>query len=245
MKHLIGLLVFWVLFFFQISAFSKLNLEYQSETLVIKKVSDHAYNHISYLKTDSFGKVECNGMIVVNGNVALVFDTPATEESSEELLEFLIEQKKLKIKAVVATHFHDDCLAGLEAFHSRGIPSYSTSLTAKLAEAEDNLVPQKTFERSLVLKAGKSEVLLHYPGEGHTRDNVVAYFAAEKVMFGGCLVKCMDASKGYLGDANEEKWTETIEVLKAKFPDVQTVIPGHGPYGGIELLDYTANLFRE
>jgi len=32
--------------------------------------------------------------------------------------------------------------------------------------------------------------------------------------------------------------------VKEKYPKVKTVIPGHGQTGGIELLDYTINLFK-
>jgi hypothetical protein len=40
--------------------------------------------------------------------------------------------------------------------------------------------------------------LTKFFGEGHTKDNVVAYFLSEKILFGGCLLKELEASKGYL-----------------------------------------------
>jgi len=49
---------------------------HQSQTLTIQKVTDHVYQHISYLNTDSFGKVACNGMVVFAKNEAIIFDTP-------------------------------------------------------------------------------------------------------------------------------------------------------------------------
>lgn len=30
-------------------------------------------------------------------------------------------------------------------------------------------------------------------------------------MFGGCLIKELDAGKGYLGDANVADWSSTVE----------------------------------
>src|SRR5690606_39426970 len=49
---------------------------YQTENLIIKKISDHVYVHISYLNTDDFGKVSCNGMLVINKGQDVIFDTP-------------------------------------------------------------------------------------------------------------------------------------------------------------------------
>jgi len=60
---------------------------YESENLSINKISDHVYQHISYLNTESFGKVACNGMVVINGQEALVFDTPSDDASSQELID--------------------------------------------------------------------------------------------------------------------------------------------------------------
>lgn len=63
-------------------------------------------------------------------------------------------------------------------------------------------------------------------------------------MFGGCLIKELDATKGFLGDANVSEWSNTVEKVKHQFPNVQIVIPGHGKIGGKDLLDYTIKLFK-
>lgn len=215
---------------------------YQSENLEIRQVSAHAFVHVSYLKTEDFGKVACNGMIVVDGDEALVFDTPADDEGSRELLGWL-EKRGLKVKGVVATHFHDDCVGGLEAFHALGIPSYGSFKTIELATAEGNLVPQNGFQAELDLAVGGLSVSNRFFGEGHTRDNVVAYFPADGVLFGGCMVKELGAGVGYLGDANTAAWPETVTRVKTAFPDLKLVIPGHGKEGDVALLDYTVKLF--
>jgi metallo-beta-lactamase class B len=218
---------------------------YQSETLQIEQLSPNTFVHISYLSTDDFGKVACNGMIVINGGEALVFDTPADGETSEELIAWLETDQKVKVKGVVATHFHDDCVGGLDAFHAKGIPSYGSLKTNSLAKAEGNLVPENGFEEQLILTAGGLEVVTRFLGEGHTHDNVVAYVPVDQVLFGGCLIKEVRAGFGFLGDANTAAWSGTVINVKSTFPDVQIVIPGHGKVGNAELLDYTIKLFGE
>ncbi len=217
---------------------------YESENLIVVKLSESVYQHISYLQTDSFGKVDCNGMIVVDNEEAAIFDTPTDAVGSKELIEFL-QNKNIEIKSVVATHFHDDCIGGLDEFHKIGVPSYANRFTIELLKDNEKNIPQNGIDKEFTLNVGSKKVSLNYFGEGHTKDNIVVYFPNEEALFGGCLIKEVDATKGYLGDANENAWSETVTKLKQKYPDIQTVIPGHGKSGGMELVDYTIELFRK
>ena len=73
----------------------------------------------------------------------------------------------------------------------------------------------------------------------------MGYFPSEDVLFGGCLIKELDASKGYLGDASVDEWSATVEKVKKEFPRVKRVVPGHGEAGDSSLLDYTQKLFTK
>ncbi|MBN7799392.1 subclass B1 metallo-beta-lactamase [Algoriphagus aestuariicola] len=244
MKKTFAFILVFLMLSFQLLFPQQAKTVYQSETLVIEQLSPNTFVHISYLSTDDFGKVACNGMLVIDGGEALVFDTPADEEGSAELIAWLEKEQNAKVKGVVATHFHDDCVGGLGAFHAKGIPSYASFKTIELAKAEGNLVPQNGFEEELTLEAGGLSVVNRFFGEGHTRDNVVSYVSSDQVLFGGCLVKELQAGVGFLGDANTAAWSETVVKVKNAFPEVQTVIPGHGKVGDVALLDYTISLFE-
>lgn len=219
---------------------------YESEHLIVRQLSDHVLQHISFLKTDEYGKVPCNGMIVVKENEAIVFDTPTNVESSVELVRYLTETMGYDVKAVVATHFHLDCVAGLDEFHAHQIPSYASNRTIELLKAHDPeaVLPQQGFEGVLELDVNGDLVTTTFFGEGHTPDNVVGYYPAEKAVFGGCLIKEVGAGEGNLADANVPAWPQTIENIKKAYPDAEIVIPGHGEIGGTELLDYTIQLFE-
>lgn len=233
-----------------LSLFTVLNLfaqqpksVYRSENLEIKQVSPNTFVHISYLNMQDFGKVGCNGMIVINEGEALVFDTPTNDVTSQELISWLKKEQKVQLKAVLATHFHNDCLGGLKVFQSLGIPSYGSFRTIALAKDAGDLVPENGFENELSLQAGGLQVVSRFLGEGHTRDNVVAFVPTDQVLFGGCLIKELGANEGYLGDANTGAWSETVGNVKSNFPGILTVIPGHGKIGDSELLDYTIRMF--
>ena len=217
---------------------------YHSEDLIITQISTNAFLHTSFLQTTDFGNVPCNGMIVRNSNEVIVFDTPTKNKSAKELIDFLKGKLHCKIIAVIPTHFHEDCLGGLEAFHSEKITSFGNNSTIELTKANNTIGPQKGFTDSLKLRLGNTYAIVKYFGEGHTKDNVVGYFPSEKILFGGCLIKELKATKGYLGDANLSEWSNTVEKVKQEYPRVNIVIPGHGKIGGISLLDYTIKLFK-
>ena len=223
----------------------ELELAYNSETLQIQQISPNTFVHISYLNTDDFGKVACNGMIVIHEDEALVFDTPANDEASLELINWLEKDQKTKINGVVATHFHWDCLGGLKEFNAKGIPSYASSKTIELAKEAGYPVPENGFKKKMTLKAGNLKVTNQFFGEGHTVDNFVAYVPSDKVIFGGCMIKALGAGNGNLEDANVAEWSATVMKVKSAFAEAQIVIPGHGTIGGTDLLDYTAEMFAE
>lgn len=218
---------------------------YRSDQLIITRLSKHSFVHTSYLYTNSFGKVPCNGMIVLNKKEAVVFDTPANDTSTAELIKWIQKDSKSKIKAIIPTHFHEDCLGGLKEFNKMNIPSYANEATIALAKAQQYPVPSHGFTDQLVLTVGTEKIFVRFFGEGHTKDNVVGYFPTDQVLFGGCLIKEINASKGFLGDANEKAWSATVEKIKKSYPAIKKVIPGHGEPGDKSLLEYTIQLFRK
>lgn len=218
---------------------------FENDELKIYQISPSCYVHVSYLQTQTWGKVGCNGMLFISENEAAVFDTPTDSAASVQLINWLEKSQKVKIKAIVVNHFHDDCLGGLKQFHQNKIASYSSNKTIELAQKAGVEVPKNGFEKEQILKIGKKKVINYYTGEAHTRDNIVSYVPSENVLFGGCQVKEVNATKGYLGDANTNAWPSTIQNLKVHFPDCKVIVPGHGQCGGMELLDYTIKLFSE
>jgi metallo-beta-lactamase class B len=218
---------------------------FTSDEIIVQKVTDNVYQHITYFKSQTFGRVACNGMIVFNKNEAVVFDTPVDDSTSLILINWVRDSLHCKVIAIIPTHFHEDCLGGLSAFHKQGIRSYASNKTIKSAKVKKYQVPQNGFDDLLELKVGGEKVIAEFNGEGHTSDNVIGYFPNDSVMFGGCLIKEIDASKGNLEDANINAWSETVTKLKRKYPDTKVVIPGHGKIGNTALLDYTIRLFNQ
>jgi metallo-beta-lactamase class B len=183
-------------------------------------------------------------MIVIDQGEALIFDTPTNNSDSKELIDWVEKTLKCKVIGVIVTHFHQDCLGGLTEFHERQIPSYASFKTIEQAKLDSVEAPQNGFEQYLEIEVGSKKVINEFLGEGHTNDNIVSYYPDERVLFGGCLIKANGASKGYLGDANINTWSNSVQAVKSKYQKAKVIIPGHGEPGNSELLDYTIELFK-
>lgn len=224
--------------------FNAHKVNYVSKELKIEQLTENTFLHVSYLKTEDFGNVACNGMIVVDGNEAIIVDTPADDATSAALIDWIKHNLKCESIGIVVTHFHVDCLGGLDEFHSRNIPSYASEKTIALAKSNQRTLPENDFSDSLEIQVGTKTMTVRFVGEGHTIDNVVCYVPSEKVLFGGCLIKSMGSGKGNLEDANTKDWSRTAENVRSHFGDAEIVVPGHGKPGGQELLYYTIKMFR-
>ncbi len=242
MKYTLTIFLALIFVFF---AKAQTKLSSTNEDLVkFTEIKPNVFVHETYLNTQTWGKVGCNGLVYINGKEAVIFDTPTDSISTVELFKSL-DKAGIKVKAVVVNHFHNDCLGGLKEFHAKNIPSYSSNKTIEFAKRDHLEVPKNGFDKEGKIKIGKKTIINFQPGAAHTHDNIVSYIPSEKVMFGGCMVKEMNAGKGFLGDADVKAWPQTIEKVKIKFPKVEYVIPGHGQYGGKELFEYTIKLFSE
>lgn len=166
---------------------------------------------------------------------------PINNESTTELLNWI---GKKDIKSVIVTHFHIDCLGGLETIHSNKIKSHATNKTIELAKEDNQILPQNNFDKKIAFNIGNELVYAEFFGQGHTIDNIISYIPSEKTMFGGCLIKKLNAPKGNLKDTNTEDWSKTVEKIKKEIPEIKVIIPGHGKLGGIELLDHAIGLFE-
>lgn len=186
-------------------------------------------------------------MVVVNENKGIVFDTPTDNKSALELINFVTNELQSEVKGIIPTHFHEDCVGGIQKFEEHNIQIYVPTQTIELLRNANQSfsTPIVEFENSLTLAIGNKKVYAEYFGEGHTKDNIIGYFPEDQAIFGGCLIKKVGSSKGYLGDANTEQWSETVRKIKLKYPKAKIVIPGHGKSGGTALLDYTIALFDE
>ncbi|MBP9708241.1 MAG: subclass B1 metallo-beta-lactamase [Oligoflexales bacterium] len=203
-------------------------------------------------------------VVKMRDETVLLVSSPFEKLATHTLLDWVNKKLSPKKMVNINTHFHLDGTGGNEVYREKGVETWSSDLTKKLRIADNKkdkvksaefyesedlkkriLQSHPTFaEHIFDLNKGKTfnfsgeKVEVYFPGSAHSSDNVVVYFPKQKLLFGGCMIK--PESLGYLGAANVKAWPNSARKLK-RF-DVKTVIPGHGSWGGPELIDKTIDV---
>jgi glyoxylase-like metal-dependent hydrolase (beta-lactamase superfamily II) len=224
-----------VLSFFVSTVFGQEQRIKVSDKLELIKLSPETYMHISE---------GSNGMVTINNGEGIIVSTPPTDGATSELIRWVIDSLKVKITGVIVDSWHPDNMEGLDIFQSMHIKSYANEMTRKIAVEKGLPIPQVGFNGEMELKVGSKKLVLKYFGPAHTSDGIVVWIPEEKILFGNNGVRNYKGSIGNIGDATLGEWSGTIEKVRAEFGSAKYVIPGHGNYGGPELLDYTINLYK-
>jgi len=206
-------------------------------------IRDSIYVHVTWDSMENFGRFSSNGMIIIKNGQAVMIDTPMNNDKTEKIANFLKDSLNVEIVKLIIGHFHADCLGGLGYIQSNGIESIANSRTIDLCKKNDLLIPSTSFSDSLIIDFNGEKLICRYFGAGHSPDNITVWIPSNKILFGGCLIKSANSrSLGNLSDAVVGDWDSTIKNILNNYPEIQTIIPGHGDVGGIELLSHTIQL---
>lgn len=212
-----------------------------------------------------------NSLVAVMENKdILMVDVPYTPEATDSLINWIYRKYGNRNIIAINTHFHVDRLGGNAALIKRNIPIHSSDLTldaikSRGAQSLDLLTswvssesmkdyfknfqyvpPSKIFDskKGLALNFANEIVYVKYLGVGHSVDNLIVYLPRKKVIFGGCMILSMEANKaGNVRDGNKEEWRRIIQQIDSA--NYTIVIPGHGKYGGKDLIKHTSSILNQ
>jgi metallo-beta-lactamase class B len=214
--------------------------------LRVRAVAPGVFVHTSYHRyPGNPTPVPSNGLIISTKTGALLVDTAWDPAQTMELLRWVADSLHQHVRLAVVTHAHEDRMGGVAVLQANHIKVYSTPLTAKRAASLSYGTPTPAIKPYTVIRAGRMRLELFYPGPGHAPDNLVAWLPQQRVLFGGCLVKGADATTlGNIDDADLKQWPVAVRTVAARYPKAAVVVPGHGQWGGSELLAHTLELLH-
>ena len=122
-----------------------------SNDIEIIRISAHSYVHITYSEMQPFKRMASNGFIFVNKGKAFLFDSPANDSLTKNLVTWIQDSLKTQLVGFVPNHWHVDCMGGLNYLQSIGIESYANELTREIAKEKNLPVPDHSFKDSLLL----------------------------------------------------------------------------------------------
>ncbi len=234
--------------FIYLSGFSQQpnNVSPISDDIELIKISDNVYIHVSYKISEKWGRISANGLIYTNKNKAFLFDTPWNDDQAERLISYIEDSLNIKVVGFVPNHWHEDCMGGITCILERKIKSYANQMTIDIAKEKGLPVPQIGFNDSIQLKLGKKKIYCYYPGAAHTLDNIVVWLPSEKLLFAGCVLKGFEYKNiGFTDDGDLKEYPTTLKRVQKKFPEAKIVVPGHGSYGGKELIQHNIDLVNK
>lgn len=207
-------------------------------------------------------KGHCNNVIIEMKDYLIVID--ANFPSGAELA--IAEARKLSkkpIKYVFDTHHHGDHAYGNPVWTKLGATTIGhigvvnemkarepqrwldsakerpdvAKLNLKTAEP-----PQITFDtKPYEITDGTRKVEFHHLGWAHTKGDGFAWLPAEKILCTGDAV--VNGAYNFTADGNIGNWPKVIAAAQKLNPT--TILPGHGPYGGPEILTGQRAYFLE
>jgi len=219
-------------------------IENHSKSLTITHLIGDYYIFTTYQLFKGV-KYPANGMYVVTTNGVVLIDTPWDQTQCQPLLDSIATRHHKKVILAIATHYHDDRTGGFDFLKQQGVKTYTSKLTYDLCKERNEKQSEFYFTRDTTFKVGNHTFQTYYPGEGHTKDNLVVWCKNKRVLYAGCLAKSIENDGlGNVADSNLEAWPISIKKVLKKYPKPAYVIPGHFNWKSNKGLQHTLNLLQ-
>lgn len=247
----------------------------QKEVVLSQELKISQLTEKVWVVTHSFPWESNSLIVKASDKEVVLIDTPYTNEATEQILTFIGKEIKPKNITAILTGFHPDNMGGTGCLLKHRIPVYGSDRTCKLISerlpATKKLMlswlqkpeqkkyldaysgmefpkPDHVFpiEKGLFITKGKLSFDVYFPGESHSPDNLIVYIKEMNLLFGGCMVKSLESPNlGFTGDANMSEWPVSVKKVQEKYASAQLVIPHHGNWGGMDLVQHTLDLFKK
>ena len=197
---------------------------------------------------------------LTGGRGVIVVDAGATERRTRALQAAIARTTDKPVSTLLNTHHHLDHTLGNSVFGPEVTIVGHELCREEIVAAGDGVMtgarrlfpavdfgdvgavpPMLTFEQSLTLYAGDLSVELEYVGSAHTTNDVVAWIPERRLLITGDVIfnqgtpfAVAGSIAGWLHDAGGD-----LREIGA-----ETLIPGHGPVCGPEVIDEVAAYLR-
>jgi cyclase len=219
----------------------------------LEEVSDGVF---AYVQPDGSWMVNNTGFLVGRDGVSAI-DASSTERRTRDLLTTIAGVTSAPVRTLVNTHHHPDHTAGnglftgativahdnaREEMRMLGLP-HNSGVWTDVDYGDLRLaLPFLTFADRLTLWADELCCdLLFCGGPAHTTNDVVAWLPERSVLFAGDLL--FNGGTPFLLSGSVLGAIDVLETFVRPL-GAQTIVPGHGPVAGPEIIDEVLGYLR-
>lgn len=202
----------------------------------------------AFLQPDGGWCLNNSGLLVTEDGPVLI-DTAATETRARRLRALALRAAGAPPRLLVNTHAHGDHTFGNFVFPEALVIGHEDTrreaeqtglhLTGLWPQVQwgaiELVLPHLTFTGQTTLRLGGDPVELHSFGPAHSSRDTAVWLPRQRVLFTGDLV--MSGVTPFVLTGSVSGLRHAVTRLRAL--DAVTIVPGHGPVGGPELLDRT------
>ncbi|WP_151483677.1 MBL fold metallo-hydrolase [Streptomyces albicerus] len=217
-------------------------------TSTAARLTEIADGVFAYVQPDGGWCLNNAGLIAGADGHAVLVDTAATERRARRLRAEVLRTLARPPRTLVTTHFHGDHTFGHRYF-PEAVGVAQDNARTEMAAAGLSLttlwpgvdwgdieptLPQITYRDTLTLHLGDDRAeLIHLGPAAHTTGDTAVWLPRRRVLFAGDVV--MNGVTPFCLMGSVSGSLAALRRLRALDP--VTVVPGHGPVGGPELLD--------
>jgi cyclase len=219
----------------------------------VEEVSDGVY---AYIQPDGSWYINNTGFLVGGGGVISI-DACATQQRTRTLLEAIGSVTPLPVRTLINTHHHGDHTYGNYLFGGATIVAHercregvlASGLPANLGVWTDvdwgipELAPPfLTYADAVTVWSGDTKCDVRYVGmPAHTTNDSLIWLPERSVLFAGDLA--FSGGTPFLLMGSVEGAIEVLEHVLRPL-GAQTIVPGHGPVSGPEVIDEMLGYLR-
>jgi glyoxylase-like metal-dependent hydrolase (beta-lactamase superfamily II) len=165
-------------------------------------------------------------------NLYLIVDTKLQgDDNHNRMMEEIRSVSMAPVKYVVNTQHHPDHVGTNQKFIDAGAQVVALKALADFMASDPRTKdipgrPSKTFAKDETLKLGGASVELHFYGPGHTGDDTMVYFPAEKVVMVSDQMSDTTPVVDFANGGSAVNWNKSLDGVLAL--DFEWAIPGRG-----------------
>lgn len=217
--------------------------------LLVTPLNKQVYVHTTYGVYQN-SPVPSNGLIINTGEGVVLVDTgwdsDGNTDNTRQLLQWVADSLRQRVRLCIVTHAHDDRVGGISALRKVGVRVISTPLTAQKSVKLGYDSPEGILPADTTFTVGEVPIRCYFPGEGHTNDNIVVWLPNQQMLHGGCFIKSIAAfGMGNIADANMQAWATSVRRVINLFGAAKIVVPGHEEWSDAQSLEHTLQLLAK